>query len=231
MATAVKECLDLTFNNCHEHAILRKDTLATRKRLIDTAETLFAERGIASTSLLDIAKTAGQKNRSALQYHFTNKEGLLDAVLDKHAEGIANRRIAMLDELESGADYHLYQVIEALVLPMATLLDDEDGGHEFLKIHSQLMTTGNYLELRRHRDRDAIDTQRLQQMISQAIETSEQKMIHARLMLMGCMLVHGLADYTSQLDKIPRKVFLHTLIQAIVDLLQQSPDALSAPKK
>ena len=69
---------------------MRKDTAATRKRIIDTAENLFAERGVDNTSLLDISKAAQQKNRSALQYHFTNKQGLLDAVLDKHAKGIAD---------------------------------------------------------------------------------------------------------------------------------------------
>ena len=78
---------------------MRKDTLSTRKRIIDTAERLFSERGVESTSLLEIAKAAGQKNRSALQYHFTNKEGLLEAVLDKHASKIAEARNLMLDKL------------------------------------------------------------------------------------------------------------------------------------
>ena len=50
-------------------SFVRKDTLATRKRIIDTAERLFAERGVESTSLLGVAKASGQKNRSALQYH------------------------------------------------------------------------------------------------------------------------------------------------------------------
>ena len=131
---------------------MRKDTLATRKRIIDTAEALFAERGVESTSLLEVAKAAGQKNRSALQYHFTNKEGLLDAVLDKHAKNISDARVLMLDELEQRGEYTLYQLIEALVLPMASLLDNEDGGRAFLKIHSQLMTTELYSELRQRRD-------------------------------------------------------------------------------
>ena len=200
---------------------MRKDTLATRKRLVDTAEVLFAEHGVASTSLLDIAKAAGQKNRSALQYHFTNKEGLLDAVLDKHAPGIAARRIAMLDELEARGNYSIFQLIEALVLPVAAQLDDNDGGHAFLKIHSQLMTTMSYHKLRRHRDQDAEDIQRLQQMISRAINTDNPEIANARVMLMGCLLIHGLADYITQPNKISRPIFLHTMIQGIVDLIQQ----------
>ena len=200
---------------------MRKDTAATRKRIIDTAERLFAERGVDNTSLLDIAKAAQQKNRSALQYHFTNKLGLLDAVLDKHAKGIAERRTALLDQLEATGTFSLYQLIEALVLPVASQLDNEDGGHAFLKIHSQLMTSENYRELRTRRDRDEPDILRLQQLMVQHTNTQDPELIRARLMLAGVILIHGLADYLAQSNHIARSAFLHTMTQAIVDLLQQ----------
>ncbi|MEH6550044.1 MAG: helix-turn-helix domain-containing protein [Pseudomonadales bacterium] len=200
---------------------MRKDTEATRKRIIDEAEKLFAERGVDNTSLLDIAKAAQQKNRSALQYHFTNKQGLLDAVLDKHAKGIAEHRSAMLDQLEAGGEFSLYQLIEVLVLPLASRLDKEDGGHAFLKIHSQLMTSESYRELRSRRDRDAPDIKRLENLMAQHTNTRDQRLIQARMMLMGVFLIHGLANYIALSDSIPRSVFIHTLIQAIVDLLQQ----------
>ncbi len=201
---------------------MRKDTLATRKRIIDTAEALFAERGVESTSLLEIAKAAGQKNRSALQYHFTNKEGLLDAVLDKHAQDISDVRTLMLDRLEQRGDYSLYELIEALVLPMASQLDNKDGGRAFLKIHSQLMTTETYSELRERRDKNNTDTQRLLAMTLPFLNTQDQESVSARFLLAGCLLVHGLAAYLVQTDNINRGAFLHTLVQGIVDLLLQS---------
>ena len=200
---------------------MRKDTAATRKRIIDTAESLFAERGVDNTSLLDIATAAQQKNRSALQYHFTNKQGLLDAVLDKHAKGIAERRTTMLDQLEASGTFSLYQLIEALVLPVASQLDNKDGGHAFLKIHSQLMTSESYRELRTRRDRDAPDILRLQKLMVQYTNTREPELIRARMMLAGVILIHGLADYLAQSDHIARSAFLHTITQGIVDLLQQ----------
>ena len=200
---------------------MRKDTAATRKRIIDTAERLFAERGVDNTSLLDISKAAEQKNRSALQYHFTNKQGLLDAVLDKHAKGIAERRTAMLNQLEASGTFTLYQLIEALVLPLASQLDNEDGGHAFLKIHSQLMTSASYRELRTHRDRDAPDVLRLQKLMVRHINTQDPEFIRARMMLAGVFLIHGLADYLAQSEHIARSAFLHTMTQALVDLLQQ----------
>ena len=202
---------------------MRKDTLATRKRIIDTAEALFAERGVESTSLLEVAKAAGQKNRSAMQYHFTNKEGLLDAVLDKHAKQISDARVLMLDELEQRGEYTLYQLIEALVLPMASQLDNEDGGRAFLKIHSQLMTTELYSELRQRRDAENIDTRRFLAMTAPFMNTDDADCINARFVLAGCLLIHGLAAYLVQDQRIARPAFLHTLIQGLVDLMQQPP--------
>jgi len=202
---------------------LRKDTLATRRCIIDTAERLFAERGVESTSLLEIARAAGQKNRSALQYHFTNKDGLLNAVLDKHAESISRARSLMLDELEQRGSYTLYELVEALVLPMASQLDNEDGGRAFLKIHSQLMTTEVHRELRQRRDDSDTNTRRLVAMAADFMPTDDRDGLRARLALTGCLLIHGLAIYLSQTDPIARTTYLHVLIRGIVDLIEQTP--------
>ena len=37
---------------------MRKDTQATRRRIIDAAEKLFAEKGVEASSLLKIARAA-----------------------------------------------------------------------------------------------------------------------------------------------------------------------------
>jgi len=200
---------------------VRKDTLATRKRIIDAAETLFAEQGVDNTSLVEIAKAAGQKNRSALQYHFTDKDGLLDAVLDKHNKTIATERMGLLEALEERGGYSLYELIEALVLPMASQLDNEDGGRAFLRIHSQLMSSNAYNDLRERRDRDHPDTIRFMRMAEPLLTTTDAAVIGARFVLLGCLLIHGLSAYLAQTDHIARSVFLNTLVQGMVDILQQ----------
>ena len=47
------------------------------------AERLIADRGIENVSIRDIVSAAGQKNESALQYHFKNLTGLIEEI--KHA--------------------------------------------------------------------------------------------------------------------------------------------------
>jgi AcrR family transcriptional regulator len=75
-------------------------------QLIDAAERLFAERGIEAVSLREIAAEAGQKNNSAVIYHFRDKKGLLDALtIDRirKIEGIRQRLIEKTPDL-SGCD-------------------------------------------------------------------------------------------------------------------------------
>ena len=71
---------------------LRADALATRERIVAAAERLFAERGLDGVSLVEVGRAAGQRNRSAVQYHFGDKQGLVHAILDKHTPGIEARR-------------------------------------------------------------------------------------------------------------------------------------------
>jgi AcrR family transcriptional regulator len=52
----------------------------TRSRLVESAERLFAERGVGSVSIREVNREAGQAP-SAVHYHFGSKDALLAAVL------------------------------------------------------------------------------------------------------------------------------------------------------
>ena len=64
---------------------------STRDQLLDAAEELFIEEGLNGASLRAIGRRAGQRNASALQYHFENRDGLILALL--------GRRMTQLEEL------------------------------------------------------------------------------------------------------------------------------------
>lgn len=58
---------------------------ATADRAVQTAAAAFAERGVAATSLDDLARSMGVTKQTIL-YHFKSKSGLLTAVLVDAAE-------------------------------------------------------------------------------------------------------------------------------------------------
>ena len=60
----------------------KEEAKETRAHLLDAEERLFSEQGVTSTSLNDIARTAGVTRR-ALYPHFKKKTHLIEALLDR----------------------------------------------------------------------------------------------------------------------------------------------------
>ena len=67
--------------------------IPTRELLIETAERLFAERGIHGVSLREIGLAAGQRNNGVTQYHFGDKAGLVVAIFERRAAEVNARRL------------------------------------------------------------------------------------------------------------------------------------------
>jgi AcrR family transcriptional regulator len=58
------------------------DNLDVREQMLDTATRVFAERGIAATTVAQIAGAAGVTS-AMVHYYFTNREQLLDAIVEE----------------------------------------------------------------------------------------------------------------------------------------------------
>ncbi len=124
-------------------------TGSTRDRLVCAAERLFAEQGIDAVSLREISRASGARNAVAAQYHFTDRAGVVQAILDKHRPDVEARRDALLDQYEAADGHDLRLLAGALVRPMAAKLAEPDGGRAFLQVYADLLNRPNpHLELR-----------------------------------------------------------------------------------
>lgn len=74
---------------------------SSRQRLLQSAERLFAERGIDAVGVRDIAADAGFKNGNSLTYHFHSKENLVREVLLAGAISAENCRRRLLNRLRA----------------------------------------------------------------------------------------------------------------------------------
>jgi AcrR family transcriptional regulator len=91
----------------------------TKDKILDTAERLFAERGLEATSIRDITAAAGA-NLGAINYHFDTKQKLIEAVFNRHIEPVNRRRLALLDQAErnsGGKSPSLEALLEAMIRP------------------------------------------------------------------------------------------------------------------
>lgn len=209
---------------------MRPDTAETRARLIATAEQLYAERGLDGVSLVEISREAGQRNRAAAQYHFTDKAGLVQAILDKHTPGIEAARHAMIDALEaSTSEPPLRAWVDALVRPLAAKLDDEDGGRAFLRVQAERMRQPEAsLELRAKQNRGAERLLRGMTRATTGAVPVPRALLAARMLLVTGLLFHGMSDYLARDeagDAPPRAVFVEALVDAIEALLAAPPSA------
>ncbi len=121
---------------------------ATKQRILESAETLFAEDGLASTSLRKITTRAGV-NLAAVNYHFGGKEELIKAVFSCRIENLNRERIRRLVQVEQqGLDVD--GILTAFIAPALELAqDNRHGGNRFMKLLGRSYT-GPYAFLREH---------------------------------------------------------------------------------
>ncbi|NQY02857.1 MAG: TetR/AcrR family transcriptional regulator [Halieaceae bacterium] len=93
----------------------RSKSEQTRSALMRSAEQLFASKGVHNVTSRAIVEASGQKNESALQYHFGNREGLIREIHGYWATEIGRLRGGMLESLHNDAS--LRDIVEFMVTP------------------------------------------------------------------------------------------------------------------
>jgi AcrR family transcriptional regulator len=115
-----------------------RDATATREALLRQAERLFARRGVYQVQVREIVQAAGQRNVSALNYHFGSREGVLDAILSRHGDPTDVARGELLAVV--GRDASSRDLVAALVVPYTSHLQTPEG-RDYLRIVAQLSAT------------------------------------------------------------------------------------------
>jgi len=101
-------------------------SLATQTALMEAAEKLVARDGMQAISIKAIMREAGQKNESALQYHFKNLNGLITAIHRKRSAEIHEKRAELLDKLlTSGSEPEVSDLCRMMVMPTFQLAQQD----------------------------------------------------------------------------------------------------------
>lgn len=139
----------------HHGTMTTKPGDETRQALIAAAERLMAEHGIDGVDLKDIQAAAGQRNRSAIAYHFGDRAGLVRAIGITHRKAINRERNHQLDLLEQAGEDSLRSFTGALVRPLAESLRDASGRSYIIILAegaTRLGTSGLYQAKGEHTD-------------------------------------------------------------------------------
>ncbi len=101
-------------------------------------EELFAREGIHGARINELTERAGQRNQSALHYHFGSREGLLAAIIERHVSAVDGVRARLLGV--AGPQATLRELVAVVVAPLAGELTTPSG-RDYLRIVPQILTS------------------------------------------------------------------------------------------
>lgn len=110
-----------------------KRSLATRERILDAAETVFADKGFDGATMRDIALAAGQP-LGLVHHHGGGKEGLFHQTVARRAETLSRARLKALADLREADALTLESVLAAFLRPFFALAQAEPGWHAYARL-------------------------------------------------------------------------------------------------
>jgi AcrR family transcriptional regulator len=114
------------------------EPITTPDLLVDAAARLFAERGVDNVAIAEIVRAAGQRNTSAIHYHFGSRDEVLRAVLARHVPELAQRRVVLLEEARARPAADVRSAADAIVRPVTELAQGGWRQRAYLQIGSEL---------------------------------------------------------------------------------------------
>ncbi|WP_299076936.1 TetR/AcrR family transcriptional regulator [uncultured Ruegeria sp.] len=106
-----------------------KRSLQTKARILDAAESIFAERGFEGASIRDIAAKAGVQI-GLVHHHGGGKEELFYRTVARRANALALRRIEALEMVKAKGALSLRAILDCFIRPYVMLA--QTGGPGWL---------------------------------------------------------------------------------------------------
>ncbi len=110
-------------------------TDATRRRILEAAEQLFATEGYVATSHRRVADAA-DVNLAAIRYHFGTKRALFGAVLERRLRPLDEERLRRLESAQAKRHPRppgVEDLVPALVAPMFEMAQEPKSGPRILQ--------------------------------------------------------------------------------------------------
>lgn len=203
----------------------------TAEQLLLAAEKLLAEKGLGAVSTREIAREAGQKNHSALAYHFGSRDALIEAILNYRMTPLNLRRHEHLERLHTaGSDNQLRTLVEAIVVPFAEELLLPPEQSYYLRLLAQLMSQHNWLHLFTDnplRSSAAMDAGEQLAALLQQSGFSEE-IAQERLRLMGLHVLNTVTEWDAVRRRGELVINQKTLQWRIKNLVEYMVGALQA---
>lgn len=196
---------------------------ATQTALMRAAEKLIADKGIGNASIRAIINAAGQKNESALQYHFHSLQGLISALHASRDAQIQERRAAHLhDLLARNPNPSLRDICLLMVEPAFQLARTHPDFRRYIKAFGHDITVTDEPALDLVSRKGGASAQQTGRLLRAALphlsEPAFRRRMDGALRFISASMVHH-AHQKSAFRGASSDLFLNSLIDALVGLL------------
>jgi AcrR family transcriptional regulator len=212
---------------------------AVRTHLLDTAERLFAEKGIDAVSLNSIARQARQLNASVMQYYFGSKTGLIEAILERRMAELNRRRADLIATVApDDPALALRRIAEAMVLPFAEHLFVE-GGSSYLRFVAQVTFNADRSVFEMMRGRHDSAVRRIAELARQILRDQSPDRVRHRLAVVTNLVLFTIgereklrmAGRRTGVARLATDEFIEELIVMIVGALSAGASLRSVPAR
>ncbi|TNE35226.1 MAG: TetR/AcrR family transcriptional regulator [Alphaproteobacteria bacterium] len=202
----------------------------TKLRIVTAAERLFATYGIDGVTLQQILKGAGQRNSSAMHYHFGTKDALIEAILAWRMTGIDIHRNRMIDGLlKDGYERDIRAILATGVIPFTRPTDESSQPSYYnrflLEIHRNPGFSFDELIAGKF-DRGI---QRMSELLYAQLSTLPDELRKPRIATIRAMIIYGVADIEALRSKRLQEKRDFDLRRAVENLIDMASGALIAP--
>ena len=199
----------------------RARSQATKDALMRAAETLIAKHGVENVSIRDIVLAAEQKNESALQYHFKNLSGLLQAIHQERAEQIQQKRAELLAALLEQSDApKLRDLSSLMVAPAFELARGDPQFRRYVKAFGHKLALSDSSTIKYAGS--AKSAQELGQLLREALPHLDERDYKSRLaaaIRLSSASMHHQALQKNAFRGMQAELFFQQLIDALFGLL------------
>ncbi|NKB98247.1 MAG: TetR family transcriptional regulator [Pseudomonadales bacterium] len=200
----------------------------TKSALMRAAEKLIAEVGVENVSIREIVAAAGQKNESALQYHFKNLTGLLNAIHIERSQQVQEKRAELLNTAHAETpDLSLRQLCSLMVEPSFQLARRSVDFRRYVKAfgHELALTDASPLDVATQHGGGGRSGKQIGQMIKDVLPNLDDQDYGDRMdaaVILCSASMYRQARRKNAFRGKQSDLFLHSLIDALVGLLSAS---------
>ncbi len=167
---------------------------STRRTILLTAMRLYAEQGLHGVSLRTISARSGTRNSAAAQYHFGNRLGVIEAIIEFIIDHLRPAFRDGIERLENQDSPTPRDVVRVIFSPYLALSVEPEWGRWALSFMAHLHTD-NTPEISAILNRHfRLDMERIEALLLRALPEIPRDLLRIRLAFSLVNVIHGSAE-------------------------------------